>query len=277
MTEKKKHLSISQLDLLSKCGYAWYLRYVMGIIAPPGIALIIGSGVDAPISADMMAKALDGSLLPEETIKDLASDKADELWETVELQPDEIKEGKRKLKGETKDMTVNLSLLHHREFGPEITPKMYMSDKGMVPAVQRWFRLELEGYDYDLVGVMDQQEVGRIRDTKTIGKSPAKDAADRSMQLTLYSLAAEVIDGEQATEVCLDFLVKNQTPKAVTQKSTRTAEDHLALLNRVEAATKVIDAGAFVPARPDDWWCSPQWCGYYHCKYVGRSRLVQIT
>lgn len=274
----KKHLSHSQLDMISKCGEQWYQRYVMGRKIPPGVALIIGSSVDVPISANMISKAIDHELLPEETIKDLASDKADEIWETVELTEEEIKIGKAVVKGETKDMTVALSLLHAREFAPKIQPKFYESDQGMVPAVQRWFRLEFEGYDYDLVGVMDLQEEGYIHDTKTAGKSPDADQVHTSLQLTSYALAAEVIDGEVEPEVGLDVLVKTATPKAVQFKSKRSQADYDVLFRRMEAATEAIEKGVFIPARPDDWWCSKKWCGYYGtCKYVNRSRMVQIT
>lgn len=274
---RKKHLSISQLNTIGKCGEMWRQRYVLGIRKPPGVAMIIGSSVDAPISANMISKALDHKLLPEETIMDLASDKADETWEAVELNADEKKLGRKIVQGQTKDMIVNLSLLHARKLAPIIEPKMYATEEGPMPAVQRWFRLELEGYDYDLVGVMDLQEEGCIRDTKTAGKAPSWDEVHHSIQLTAYALAAEVIDHEVEPEVRLDVLVKKKTPEALSLNSRRGKADYESLLRRIEMASLAIDKGVFIPANQGDWWCSKKWCGYYSdCKYVRRSKLVQI-
>lgn len=258
---RKPHLSISQLTMLARCGEQYRFRYIEGIKAPPGVSLIIGSGTHAAIEADLREKLRTGELLPDAAIADVAADATRERWANDGPVVHEGDPGE----GEAVDTAVALAQAHHRQLAPQIAPV----------ALERGFVLDLPGFPFDLMGYVDIEEAARIRDTKTAAKSPSGPEADQSDQLTLYHLDATV-RGKSPT-VALDYLVKTKVPKVVTLESTRGPEDHARLLRRVEIAAKVIQAGAFAPTNPDNWWCSAKWCGYYERCAFGARKAVSVA
>lgn len=264
MSAEKRHLSHTQLELLSKCGLAWEFRYVKGIKSPPGVALVVGKGTHGAIEKDLGRKLEWGELLPDDAIADFAADATRTEWEKDPPKPDE--DGSPADLGGAVDMAVALAELHHKALAPDINPI----------AVERRFLLELPGFPFDIEGQIDIEEEGVIRDTKTASKAPSTDAADRSDQLTLYAMEA-ASRGAAPSRLVLDHLVKTKTPKVVSMETTRTADDHNRLLRKVEAAAKVIESGAFLPAPkvPGVWWCSSRFCGYWesHCPFGARNAV----
>lgn len=234
---------------------------------PPGIAAHVGSGVDLAVTANLAQKIQDGTLLSAEAVKDLARDgfQAALQRDGAMLSEEEIERGEDVVAGEAADKAVRLAALHHAELAPAINPV----------SVQWPWSLELADYDLELVGTADIREAGMIRDTKTTAKSPSADAADKSIQLTAYAMAATVIDG-QTPEVTLDYLVDLRTPKTAVLSSKRDENDFAALLNRVAVINDAIKAEVFPPADPDSWMCSKRFCGFWStCRYVRRP--VQIA
>lgn len=269
-----RHLSHSQLSMLFRCGEQYRRRYVEGERLAPGMALVVGRAVDKSVTENLAHKMAEGSLLPLDAVRGIARDDVQAIWdgeEGVALSDEEKSEGAAKVKGDAIDKSVRLAELHARKLAPSLSPT----------AVQRKWEVSLEqaGYPATLVGVIDIQE-GResIRDTKTASKSPSADAAHLSDQLTLYALAVKVVDGALPSRLALDFLVDTKEPKVVPLETSRTEADFGPVLRRVERALQVIDAGAFAPANPDDWWCSKRWCGYWEtCPLVRRGATVAIT
>jgi hypothetical protein len=246
--------------MLARCGEQYRYRYVEGLRSPPGVALVIGKGTHAAIEEDLREKMALGELLPDERIADTAADATRKAWDE---EPPILRDGDPD-QGQAVDTAVALATVHHKVLAPGIEPI----------AVERGFLLELDGFPYDLMGFVDIEEKGRIRDTKTAAKSPSGTEADQSDQLTVYHLEAAT-RGEQKT-VALDYLIKAKTPKVVTLESTRGPEDHARLLRRVEAAAKVIESGAFAPTNPDNWWCSQKWCGYWDRCAFGSRKAVSV-
>lgn len=268
MKTEKPYLSVTQLDMLSKCGEQYRRRYLEGEIIPPGIALVVGSATDKAVSSDLQHKVDTGELLEAEAVSEIARDT---VVVTVDhsgilLTEEELSLGLKAVKGQAVDKAVRLALLHHRGLAPHLEPTH----------VQRWWRIELDGYPRDLVGIIDVQEGARaVRDTKTASKSPAADAAHSSDQLTMYAMACQVLDGAIPERLTLDHLVDTKEPKLVTLETTRQVEDFLPILSRVETALNAIEKGVFVPARQQDWWCSTKWCGYADtCRYFRASSRI---
>ena len=124
----------------------------------------------------------------------------------------------------------------------------------------------------------------RIRDTKTSGKSPNKNAADTSEQGDIYALASVVYEKELPESFVLDYLV--QTPKRhdlkyVPLTSTRTSDDVNVVLYRFARAVHrwhtACKTGDFAPAQQGSWWCSEKFCGYAdRCPAFKKPKLVQI-
>lgn len=272
MSETKKHLSPSALSMLSKCGVQYAFRYLEGKKIPPAAAMIAGTAVDKAANADLTSKMVLGELEPEEKLLSIARDTVHEEWgkEGVQLSKEEREVGEKIIKGMVVDKAVALASLHHVQVAPVIEPI----------AVQRRFRVPLDDFPFDLVGVIDVQEAAAVRDLKTAGKSPSKDAAENSDQLTFYGLGVSALDGAAPEKLVLDTLVYTPAGNTsiVTLETKRSNADYQVQMNRIERAAEVIEAGHFMPARPDDWWCSEKWCGYHSiCPYVRQPVQIAVT
>ena len=265
------YISQTRLGMLSRCGEQFRRRYIEGERMAPAVAMLVGRAVDQSVNANLESKIETGALLPSEAVQDLARDSLTTEWrsEEVELSEEEAEKGTKAVRGEAIDKSIRLAVLHHAAIAPDLEPT----------SVQRKFRARIKGEsNIILTGVLDVEEKSVVRDTKTSGKSPQKNAADLSLQLTMYALAVLVETGEAPETVALDYLVDLKTPKAVTQTSTRGQEDFRVLLSRIEAFARVVQAGAFAPASPDDWICSPKWCGYHStCPYARRPVVVPVS
>lgn len=262
----KPALSKSKLNMIGKCPKQYEYRYLENIIAPPSVAMHIGTGTHTGIEKNLLSKRDTGSLLPEEQVIEAATESFKNTWDgsPPALDEDEREIGEKAVRGRAIDQVAQLAQLHHREAAPRIVPVH----------LERYFRLELKRYDHDLDGFIDIQEADAIRDTKTTSKAPPEDEADRSLELSIYALGVKTIDGKAPAKVKHDFLVKTKKPQYIPRESTRTDEDFKAVLLRVEAASKLIAAGAFYPTNADNWWCSRKFCGYFdRCPFGARRRV----
>lgn len=265
MQKPKPHLSISQLNMLSRCGEQYRRRYISREIIPPGIAMLVGSAVDRAVTRNLEERLNGRELLPVDAVAEIASAGYVARLDTTDvlLTEDEESIGIDAARGRGQDKSVRLARLHAIELAPAIEPTH----------LQRKVEVDLTGYDYSLLGFIDIQERGAIRDTKTASKTPAADTADKDDQLTIYALMAQVIDGAIPERLCLDYLIDTEQPKTKILHTARTVEDFHPLLRRVEVATRALAAGVFIPARETDWVCSPRWCGYHAtCIYTKKSK-----
>lgn len=266
----KPALSISALDMLSKCGEQYRRRYIEGEKLAPAVAMLVGRGVDKSVDRNLNSKMTTDELLPIDEIQDTARDTVVAEWDQggVTLNADELALGIKTVRAQAIDKAVRLSALHATVAAPRLQPTH----------IQRRWTVELRGYPRDLVGVIDIQEGSvAVRDTKTSAKSPRDDEAVLSDQLTLYALASTVLDGRPPEKVALDYLVDTKTPKHVVRESTRDDADFRVMLRRIETAMAAIDKNVFVPARQTDWWCSRRWCGYFEsCPYARQRKALVI-
>ncbi len=268
---KKPHVSVSQINLYGNCGEAYRRRYVLGEKKPPGIAAIVGRGVDHSVNENLTHKVENGEVLPTEAVLDIARDGFEKSWqEGVMLSDKEVQEGTEKVRGKGIDKTVRLAGLHSGHFAPHIEPIS-------TAHIQRWWRIEIPQLPRDLIGVMDVQEKGLIRDTKTAGRMPTVDAAANSLQGSAYVTSARINDGERV-EFQLDYLVDKKQPAAMSLRAGRTDAMLETFLLRVQTAVEGIEAGLVVPANPDHWMCSLRWCGYAPtCPYFHGKKLISLS
>jgi hypothetical protein len=251
--QEKPHLSITQINMLNTCGQQYYFRYILGKKIPPGISLVVGKTVDDSVNKNLQTKIDTETLMPIEQVKDIARDQFEANWyKDGILFTEEEAQDPKKAKGEAADKTIRLSTLHATNMAPIIKPKQ----------VQRRMFIKLEGFPVDLLAYIDIQEEDATRDTKTASKSPQADIADVSDQLTFYAMANYAVDGKIPSQLVLDYLIDNKTPKAISLFSTRTEADFETMLRRIENAVTAIEKGVFIPARQDDWRCSKRFCGY---------------
>ncbi len=263
----KPHLSKSQLGMLFRCGIQYEYAYVKGERRPPGIAALRGRAAHTAIEADLRSKQATGELLPDEQIRDLARDAVHDAFarDDVTLHPEDGEP--KKARAATVDEAVKCAAAHHEQRAPEIEPIW----------IERPFRIEIPGIAHDLRGYIDLQEANSITDTKTSAKPPKKDAADVSEQLTLYALAAFVLD-KTLPAVALDTITVGKRGTTVArQESVRTRDDLDVELRRIARASAVIEKGAFVPTNPDNWCCSARWCGWHSvCPYARRRVSIAV-
>ncbi len=260
--EKKKHLSASALSMYEGCGEQYRRRYIEGERIPPGIAMIKGSSVDDSVTGNLRNVIINEEMLLKEQVLTIAEEAINNRMNNQEVlfSDEEVHEGIKNVKGRTVDSVVSLSELHYDEIAPIIKPE----------SVQMKWLLELEGFPFDLLGYIDIVEPETVRDTKVSGKSPNKNQADISEQLTLYALAV-FVQKKFIPKVFLDYLVDLKTKKSVTLESTRTKSDFQAVMNRLETMAHGIEKEVFMPIDATHWKCNPKWCGYYStCKYVRR-------
>lgn len=258
------------MEALARCGIAYERRYVNGEHTPPSARAIVGTAVDRAVRVNLQQKIDSGELLPVEAVKDAARDTLVTEWANgVRLSEEDGEDG---INGRDKalDMSVNLSGFHHGTVAPVIQP---------IHVARKWV-LDVDGLNLQVAGEIDIQEPRRIRDTKTSGKSPVKDLADKSLQLSTYALAVERIDGQLPESVVLDYVV--QTPKRgdtkyVPLESVRRAEHVQPVLERIAHMARILETGIFTPAPIDSWWCSPKYCAFHEtCRYAARSVTVAV-
>jgi hypothetical protein len=219
--------------------------------------MISGTGVHAGAEVNFRQKIETRIDLPPDDIVDASVDGFDRaLAGGVEIGPDD------ETPDQARDWVAKLARLYADDVAPLYQPRF----------VEQQVRIELPG-SHDMVGILDMaDDAGRVVDLKTTSKAKSQAEADSSPQLTFYAAAHKVLTGSIASEVRLEVLVKSKAPKRVMLASRRGPADFAALANRINAATSAIAAGAFLPAEPGSWMCSPKWCGYYRtCPYVSRG------
>jgi len=264
----KRQIHQSMLGMLERCPMQFYYRYVEGIVIPPAVAMVTGTGTHRSVERDMTRKIETGKLEDLDRLKDIAAEAVKaEFSKGVTVDDEEKERPLTELRDDSIRTAQELGALHHAELAPTLKPV----------AVERKWVLNLEGYPYDLGGTLDIQEAGSIRDTKTSKKTKNQAEADNSQQLTMYALAGKVIDQKMPPALYLDNLVALKTPKLVSFPTKRDQQDLDILLRRVERAIEVIDAGKFMPCDPTNWVCSPKWCGYWtRCGFSKKPVTVPV-
>ncbi|MBA7672715.1 hypothetical protein ES703_80901 [subsurface metagenome] len=149
--------------------------------------------------------------------------------------------------------------------------------------VEYQFTLDFDNFDIPLVGRMDLIHSGNISDNKCTGKAPsviAKEAED-SLQLTAYALAYRGLFQKVESGVSIIALfrpkkAKEQLSHPFVKKSPKEKTSHVetfsssrdqAAINRylklMAHVKHAIENDIYHPCDPNNWWCSPDWCGFY--------------
>ncbi|MHA1573255.1 MAG: RecB family exonuclease [Alphaproteobacteria bacterium] len=257
------YISPTQLGMYERCPAQYEKRYIEGLRYPPGIALIRGKSVHVARDVSLRHKmnSEESLLLPLEEIEALARDEVVAAFADEVVIDEDMTFGQAK--GDTIDAAVRLARLDYNEFHTTIDPL----------CVEEKITVEVPGLGRDILGILDVADTDHnVHDCKTSTKTPAKDAADKSEQLSTYALLHRTRWGSLPPKVCLDALVDLKSgPKAALLESTRTMIELDALLERYYAVIQAIDKGVFPPCSQGSWVCSPRFCGYFaQCKYVRR-------
>ena len=267
--------SNSALACLERCGEQFRRRYIERERTPPAPRMLRGTVVHRVASESMLRKMgrREDPELEEVTVeeaKDLAATHFEQEWAGgVSFEQEPTTEGVAAAKAASKDFAIDLSAFYVDGLAPAINPI----------AVER--RITVRPKDSDLVihGTIDlidgRPEGEVIRDVKTSEKSPSKDTADNSQQLSIYAVIRLAETGRLPNGLALDYLVRTPAEhqrKHVQLVTRRDMADVTAVVARINTAVEAVKRGVFVPTNPDNWWCSRTWCEYFtSCVYVRRG------
>jgi len=265
---EKPHISQSRLGMLGRCAEQYRRRYIEDEVIPPGVSACRGIGVHGGAKANFRQKIKTHEDLPTPEVIDIAVAEFDRVLKRgIRFTPEEAARGGKVVTDEARDTTAGLAETFADEVAPAYQPEM----------VEQKQRIILPDAPFDLVAVVDLlTDDGYVVDMKTSSKAPGAYDADQSEQLTFYALVYRALKGDLPAGVTLEVLVETPAQKKRYRKalhSKRTLGDLTALVNRINQAVRLIDAGIFIPTNPSNWWCDPRWCGYYPtCKYVNPNR-----
>ena len=262
--------SNSSLSLLQLCGEAFRRRYVEREYFAPSPRMLRGRVIHT-VAQGAYQRVLETKPLPSvEETKDTAATGFEAEWaKGFALEADDRAIGEAKTKDTSKDFAVDLSGYHVTAVAPAVHPIAVEERMTVTPPDSD---LLIHGI-VDLIDLTPDGDV--IRDLKTAEKSPSADAAEKSSQLTFYSMIWEADTGVLPTRLTLDTIWKTPAKgdkKYLPLHTTRDHEDHRALVARLNAAVETVKRGLFMPAPADSWKCSVKFCDFYPtCVYLRRG------
>lgn len=240
-----KSLSASKIQTFLRCGAMYFFRYSLGLKSPPRGAQILGSAVHSGLEKNFRQKIQSQMDLPLSEITEFYSASFDFLKPTAQWEKGEDS-------GKLKDDGVRI-LQAYNPISRTIQPK----------EVEAPFSVALGGVPWVLKGVVDMLDASAlIVDFKTTGRVPSAIEAEKSLQLTTYSLAHRLRTGKVESGLRLDYLIRGKTPKIVQLDTTRTNEDLGRFLKLVGIVATSISEGRFVP-NPTSPWCGPRYCEFW--------------
>jgi len=241
---------------------------------PPGIALLVGSGVHVGAERAMKTKAETHANARAEDVRDMAVAGFDDRMhkEDVLFTKDERSQGRELVVGKTRDRVAAMAHYWACVAQPEYQPDAPED-------VEHQWSIQLPKTGTVLVGVTDLiiRGTDQVVDWKTTGgRRIAQREVDTSVALSAYALAYLREHGREVNAVKLDVIQEGKQTKRYMLQSTRNRIDYENLLNRISTMMAAVRAGNFVPCNPGEWFCDPKWCGFYEngCRYVNSERLA---
>lgn len=298
-------MSVSALGDYLKCGERFRRRRIENEWRPFGLAAHIGTAAhevgrlmhrrqiaakEAAGVPNVSLKALEGEpdkaiavtevLLANPMLADEAADLAatefdkavdEKGWEPSEddaANPDAAR-------GAAKDAAIDHSKFYAAKVGTAINP---VSVERMIEVTPR-----LSGEKQDaqitlrgIIDLIDGSTIGEeVVDRKTSYKAPRDGSQHGNLQMSFYAALRLAETKALPPQQRLEYTVRSPKLGKMSQATlitSRTKQDVKELLQRVQQTAKGITAGVFMPADPDQWWCSKKFCEFYgDCKYtVGR-------
>lgn len=268
-----EYVSVSRLQMYARCPAQFCHRYVEGKIRPPGIAMLIGSGTHQGAEVAMKHKATTGENQRPDDVRDVAVNGFD--WRVsdgdVALDDEEQARGRPAAIGTARDRVAAAAHYWACAMQPDYWPFS-------VESIEQQFRIPLQA-DLDLMGVVDLiTREQAVVDWKVGKRAISQGEADTSIQLTAYALHHQYTTGRAPSEVQLAVIQEAKETKHYVRRSVRDRTDFGILLRRVELLQRAKAAGIFPPCNPDNWWCSPRFCGYWReCEHVNSERLARAA
>ena len=265
---KKEVLRQSRVTSYLMCGVHDFKRNVEKDIRPSNYVPLRGTVTHTGREHNLSQKIITGKDCPLSNVLDATRDAVVKHFSEDDINMSEFPGIKKQhVRDQMIGEATALATVDYNIFQKNIQPL----------AVELKLKVELPDYPFDLSGMIDTITVdGWIRDLKTKAKSPNQSEADKSLQLTLYSLFYEANYKKKPKGLTLDCLVMlKKGVKPMELKTTRTVEDQKACLKVFSAVFAAIQKGVFLPCDPNFWKCSKAYCDYYDdCEYVNGSKKL---
>lgn len=248
MNTKLPEFHQSSITQFLKCPRQYMFRHLMNIVLPPKAALTLGRAVDIAVTHNYAQKIKTETDLNVNDVLDVYSTSFDKEAKETEWADDKP--------GDQKDLGVKMLTVYHTEAAPKIQPA----------TVQDAFRIETE--EYALGGTLDLTDKdGFIRDTKTSKQNYDEDHVSDSTQATMYDFAYETKYGKKPKGFKFDVITKHKVPRYQEVTGVVSLPQRERLFETVNIMHAQIKDGRFQYAPEGAWWCSKDWCGYWHmCK-----------
>jgi len=263
---KIDYLSPTQISMYLKCSLQYFWRYHEGIKIPPKGIMTQSNCIHSSVELNFKQKIDTFLDLPLSDVLDNFSTEFDERKHKTAWFKDEKPAA-------FKDQGYNLLGGYQKIIAPGIQPTH----------VEHKFEIHFDNFDIPLIGRTDLIHSENISDNKCTGKAPSVVAkeADESLQLTAYALAyrAEFHRAEKGVSIIAlfrpkdkkeqlshPFVKKATKPKASnvqTFSSTRDQKSINRYLKLMAHVKNAIENDIYHPCDPNNWWCSPAWCGYH--------------
>lgn len=270
--------SNSKLDTLTKCGEKFRRRYIEKEEAPPTLSALSGKAVHR-VAATINTRRMNArKSVPVDAPRAFASIVMNESMpkrkETMELADaafdEELKQGvsgSGKSISTAKQGALSSSVVYAEKVAPDVTPI----------GVEK--HIEVSTADgtvvHGIIDLIDDTETGTvIRDLKTSGRKPPANAAEKSQQLTFYTMLQYAATGVLPSASVLDYVYQDASGKILQQslRTSRNLDDVSAVAERINMAIASVNAGIFMPAPVDSWWCDPRYCEFYQtCRYAQKK------
>ena len=224
------YLSVSQIRTYLRCPRQYEYQYIHRIRQPVTSALLLGRSFHAAIEKANLAKLEDGEILSVDDVKDTFSEAWDNEKDEVEWEEDEDQ-------GKLKDDGLAVTTHYYEQVGQNLRPMM----------VEHGTTVDIDGIPVKVIIDLVEQG-GRIRDFKTAKRTPQKDMAEKSIQLSTYALAYRQMTGEKETGATLDYTVNLKSGPKITQLETEIDEGRSERTKQlIKGVANAISAGVFFP------------------------------
>ena len=248
------YISYSQLRMYLRCGYQYYLRYVKDIKLPPDGGLTRGSACHNAILKSRSGK--DGLLSAKIKGESWCLDQTiDAFNDSIESLKTDTEWNNEKLSYETARNTGQDAVKGYHKFAQSVEPE----------AVEVEGEAKLDGVLYK--GYIDIITPAYNADLKF--RSRKMDlSVNELLQMGIYnmfspkpfSMIHSVIMRKKGVEVIPLNILAEELP-----------------VDRLKAYTEMFmkakDNEIYLPCNPDDWGCSPDWCGYTRiCPYYSGKK-----
>lgn len=252
-------LRTSLLKTYLKCPAQAYFRYFKGLIVLPRSYTTMGTCTHLAAEHANKYKREKGKEAKLSVLQDVFHESWKEKAKATQFTKDEDpndfdKEGVKKL-----------IPTYHEKIHKRIEP-LYVEEP---------FQIQIDS-TLIVTGTIDLVETDNmIRDLKTKQRAPKWDEALKSFQGRSYRAGYKTKFKKEPEGFILDCLIRNREPEVITTKPVPyTDKDYQEFLVTVKQIATCIRLGIFYPQRENNYFCSPNSCGYWALCQRGEWRTI---